>query len=131
MFRPLLIFHQLQFFAQLLCFLGELFVFLVNYLPFWSTILSFWSTICLFGSTICLFGQLFGLVGQLFGLVGDTGDASLDGVEVAEVAALERRDGVLVRDNLKVVVELVHQGHACIVRCRVHAKESEITRVRE
>ena len=50
---------------------------------------------------------------QLFGLVGDTGDTGLDGVEVAEVTALERRDGVLVRDDLEVVVELVHKGYAC------------------
>lgn len=45
------------------------------------------------------------------GLVGYTRDASLDGLKVAEVATLERRNGVLVRDHLKVVVELVNKGN--------------------
>lgn len=49
--------------------------------------------------------------GCLLGLVGYTRDASLDGLKVAQVTALERRDGVLVWDHLKVVIELVNEWH--------------------
>lgn len=45
-------------------------------------------------------------------LVRHTGDASLDVLLVPKVATLQRRDCVLLRDNLEVVVELVHEGGA-------------------
>ena len=101
------------------------FVIAPNYLFFRPTA-EFFLVNCLF---LCQVLEYF--FGQLFGLVGDTGDAGLDGVEVAEVTALERRNGVLVRDNLKVIVELVHQGHACMQRCWVHAKGGERARQHE
>lgn len=50
----------------------------------------------------------------LLGLVGYTRDASFDGLKVTEVTALERRDGVLVWDYLKVVIELVNERHTWI-----------------
>lgn len=46
------------------------------------------------------------------GLVCHAGNASLDVLLVSEIATLQRRDCVLLRDNLKVVVELVHEGGA-------------------
>lgn len=46
---------------------------------------------------------------DLLGLVRDSSNASFDSLEVTQVAALKRGDGVLVRDDLEVIIELVHK----------------------
>lgn len=49
---------------------------------------------------------------KLLGLIGHTKDALLDVLEVADIVSSERTDGILVRNWLQVLIQLIDQGYS-------------------